>query len=124
VHLSFVIAGGCLGCEIGEPAAPVLITAADQNTAATAWSSALEEAAAGALGECLWPGVTDNYRWMFRRQGESAHRGAAQYRHADRLGARLWGECDAAPFFDQARGRVADQLSGSVRSPASSSSSS
>ncbi len=56
-----------LVCTLEVDGRPAVVTASDAPAAARDLLAAVEDAQSSGLGECLWPEVAGEYRWMLRR---------------------------------------------------------
>lgn len=113
MHVSVTREFDRLICHVDADGVDALITAADATAAANDLLAALDDAREGGYGECLWPEVAGEYRWMFKRSD-------------DRLTVvALWSsgtvtgwqhvvhtETEAEPFAAQLSAAVADAVSG------------
>lgn len=59
-----------LVCTLQADDREVVVTASDAPSAGANVLAALDDVRATGYGECFWPEVAGDYRWMFRRTGE------------------------------------------------------
>lgn len=79
----------------------VSVTGADAVPALTDLQAAVDSAVNHGHGECFWREATGDYRWLFRREGQTM-RVAVLHSSGTLTGweHRFWAECDAGEFRD------------------------
>jgi hypothetical protein len=95
---------GRMICSVTHGTQTAVVTAAAFAKASSDLWDALDQLETRALGERCWAESTGEYRWVFRRNGESI-RVAVMWSIGTLTGWEhvFWSECAAAGFLDQAR---------------------
>lgn len=62
---------GRLVCTVTIDGTDAVVTSAGAEAAAHDLLAALDDVTATGYGECLWPEVAGEYRWMLRQQGDA-----------------------------------------------------
>jgi hypothetical protein len=90
---------GRVTCELADGQTNAVVTASDRPEAVAALADALDALAANGIGECFWHEAAGEYRWVFRRNGESV-RIAVMWSSGTLSGWEhvFWTGCDMASF--------------------------
>ena len=102
--MQFTLQSDSFGRAVGtieHNAAHASVTASDAASALEDLKSAIESAAGEGLGECFWHEAAGDYRWLFRREGDTM-RVAILWSIGTMTGweHRFWAECDTRDFLD------------------------
>lgn len=98
---------GGLECRVGDDQEERSVHAADPGAALAGLAAALDDLESSGFGECVWPVSTGEYRWVFRRLGDSV-RLAVMFMRSVAIGYQhvYWGEHPAAEVFEGCRAEI------------------
>jgi len=86
---------------IAHNGAQATVTSSDAASALAELQSAVASAVSGGMGECFWHEAAGDYRWLFRREGDTM-RVVVLWSIGTLTGweHRFWVECAAGEFRD------------------------
>ena len=96
-----------LACSFSDGEEEHTVYGADPPAALADLASALDDARRDGFGECFWPLSAGEYRWVFRRDGETL-RLAVLFVRSVAIGFQhvYWGELPFQPFADQVSAEI------------------
>ncbi len=96
-----------LECQLGDEQEVHSVYAADPDAALDDLSAALDDLESRGAGECLWLISSGEYRWVFRRLGDSL-RLAVMFLHSVAVGYQhvYWGEHPAQEAIGAIRAEI------------------
>lgn len=98
---------GRVECRFGDDQEQHSVYAADPGAALADLAAALDDLESSGFSECVWPVSSGEYRWVFRRLGDSV-RLAVMFMHSVAIGYQhvYWGEHPASEVLEGCRGEM------------------